>query len=274
MKLATSDLHNKKLKRYWDNKLSPSANNPWPLAPRDLVRMSKVHYDNYKKENGGLGAFISILVLRELKSILKMLAHDKSVAPPPFSIEILGIGLGHRDLRWINTAIEQDFRLRARDISSVSKRNMVLLFQQFIDERRLKPIIGEIEETMETDKINPRRTAVYFASQFFQVLPRRKMRSTLGKLGLILNQWPSDINIQPRIYVVHPLPEDNTGAKIWNGIHLGGVEWGDTTPYSMDELRTALESKLRGRKVSIKVLKKQNYYHQRYAFLKISLVQS
>lgn len=274
MKLAKNDLHNKELKRYWDNKLSPSANNPWPLAPRDLVRMSKVHYDNYRIENGRFSAFVTSVVIRELETILKISAREKILALQLFWAEILGIGLGHRDLRWINTAIEQGFRLKARDISSVSKRNMVLLFQEFIDERRLKPIIGEIEKTMETNKISPRRTAVYFASQFFQVLPRRKMRRILGRLGVILSQWPSGTNIRPRIYMVHPLPEDNTGPKTWNGIHIPGVEWGDTTPYTMDELRTAVESKLGGRKVLIRVLKKHRYYHQRYAFLKISLAPS
>jgi hypothetical protein len=55
---------------------------------------------------------------------------------------------------------------------------------------------------------------------------------------------------------------------------MPGVEWGDTTTYSRDELRMAVEHKLRRREVRVRVLGKHRYYHQTYSFLKLSLADA
>lgn len=264
--LAQNDL--RKLKRHWDNKLSASTHNPWPLAPHDLVRIGKVHHDNYLHENGKFTGFCTSHMLSELDSIYQS---TKSKPVRPRRIEVLGPGLGNRDLRWLGTAIEDSFNFNVRDISTIAMKNIHLLFQQFIDEGRIKIIIGEIEQTMRKIKVDPHETIAYFGSQFFQVLNRKKMRNTLAKLGSILSQWPKDVVPKPRVYIVHPLPEDNEGPKVWNGIDLPGVEWGDTIPYSLDELLEAFECELCGRKGIADVRGKASYYHQRYSFIRFSL---
>ncbi len=252
------------LEDYWNEKLSLQ----WPLSPRDLRGRGLIHYDNYKKQSGLFGAFCTITMMKELRSLAKEAGFE---AKKPWWIEVCGIGLASRDLRWLGSAVDVGFNLRARDISSVAIERARKVFHEYISNDRLDVIAGEIEDTWESIPIDPKKTVVYFASQFFQIFSRKKMRKTLGHLGHILGQCPKGSRIKPRIYLVHPLPEDNTGPKSWNGVDLPGVQWGDTTPYSLEELREAVERQLEGKKVAIEALSKQLFYHQTYTFLKITI---
>lgn len=252
-------------------KLSPRPGHQYPLGPIDLTEDGEnvVNPDNYIDENAKFGGFYSELMMIELK----ILALDKSLMVINPNLGLLGPGLS-RDLYWLRKAIEIGYSADARDISPVAMKNIHLLFGQLIKEGKVKTVIGDIEETMVTDRIASWQTVAYFASQFFQVLGRNRMRDTLGKLGIILSRWPRGTQSKPRIYIGHPLPEDNIGPKCWNGVNLPGVKWGDTIPFSKDELCEALEHKLGGRKAVGEVLGKHSYYHQTYTLLKLSLAEA
>lgn len=251
------------LEQHWNKKLSRDAHNPYPLAPKDLVRMGLVTTENYNLENATLSSYRNIVMENELTLLSCKPEFTKIVRP---EVKVFGIGLA-RDLGWIEKAIHLGFYVTVYDISSVACDIMLFLAKSFAargaPSGRLEVITGEIEK--EWESVQSDQTLVVHASQFIQVQKKTKMRRVMRRLGLFLRDGA--LGIRPSLYLAHPFKKDNESPCEWQGISFPGVEWGDTTPYTEDELMRAMGRLHHSMKVDL--LGVHNYYHQKYSILKI-----
>lgn len=256
------------LGKHWNKKLSPHAENPYPLAPKDLVRMGLITPENYNSENEKLSSYCNTMMEDELNRLSGEPEFAKIVRP---EIKVFGIGLA-RDLGWIDKAIYLGFYTTIYDVSSVACQSMLYLAKGFVTkdfvaedapDNRLEVVTGEIEE--EWESIQSGHTLIIYASQFFQVQKKIKMRRIMRKsVSLVVN---STLEIKPSLYLAHPFKKDNDGSCEWRGISFPTVEWGDTTPYSDGELRAGM-GRLR-HSMRMDLLGVHMYYHQKYSLLKI-----
>lgn len=249
------------LQRYWDSKLSRNnKNNPFPLAPKDLVRMGLVTSENYQRENKKFSAFTNRIMKRELDVLEQMFKLGYLICP---DIKVFGVGLA-RGLGWIKKGLAMGIYVKTYDASTVACANVSFLTRNYPNLNLLDVTQGEIE--VEWTGVD--NGCMYFLSQFVQVLKKTKMRRVMRKLGSILKTNP--LSIKRSLYIVHPLPTDNDRRCEWGGIGFPwGVEWGDTTPYSLDELLDAIGGKKATRRLNVEVLGTHTYFHQKYSFLKI-----
>jgi hypothetical protein len=254
------------LERHWNEKLSPSDTNPYPLAPKDLVSRGLVNQENYTEQNALFGRFCSSHMMREI-GIFTCSGSMGTLCPV---IELFGAGRA-RDCWWVADAACGGFKMRVRDISAVALSHMNFVLGPYITARCIDVVEGEIEEGFIEKPIDSQRTIAYFASQFIQVQKRRKMQRLLSMLGSFLEQWPYDTGVKPRIYLVHPFNSDNCNTVVWNGHELPHATWGDTIPYERHEITRACERGTRGKKVLLDVLGQHKYYHQCYSFARVTI---
>lgn len=256
------------LANHWDEKLKPDDDNPYPLAPKDLVRRGLVTRENYADENGKFGRFCSSIMREELNLLGHSIGFSEIVLP---QIEVLGAGLA-RDLNWISDAVKTGFGVKVYDISNVACEYVENRFEGSIQQGLVRVVNGEAEEMWEEWQVDSERIIACFASQFIQVQKKRKMQKILRFLGSFLEKKVGKVKLSRQIYFMHPYRKDNTGPKVWDNEELPEVVWGDTTPYDEEEIKCELE-KGSSRKVKIDVLGKHHYYHQEYSFLKIMTIE-
>lgn len=254
------------LEIHWDQKLTPSEDNPYPLAPVDLVKQGLVTPDDYREQNELFGRFCSSNMRRELVT-MKSSVNFSHVRP---YVEVFGVGLA-RDLRWIDDAIHHGFNVRVREISDVACDNFSILFAKEITNRQVILVNGEIEEGWDDLQLNSDATIALYASQFVQVQSTLKMRAILRRFGDLLVRQNQDIRPRRNIYLVHPFRKDNTNVVEWKGKRFSGATWGDTTPYDANELLEVVQSETGSQSPVLTVLDKQNYFHQEYSFVSIRI---
>src|SRR3989344_493717 len=244
------------LEKHWNKKLSRDALNPYPLAPKDLVKMGLVNPENYASENQVLSSFRNSIMEKELTR----LSSEPGFTSLDPEIKVFGIGLA-RDLGWIEEAIHLGFSVSVYDVSPVA---CDLLSSKLPTRSKLQINTGEIKAWWTEIEMSRDRTLVYHAAQFIQILKKTEMRRLMHRMMVLLDNRPS--GIAPSLYVVHPFDKDNRGPREWGGVSFpNGVEWGDTIPYSKDELLGAIGK----RKARIYFLGVHPYFHQTYSFLKI-----
>ena len=244
-----------RLERHWNKKLS----SPYPLAPKDLVRMGLVNPENYALENQALSSFRNSMMEKELTRLSSKTEFTNLDFP---EIKVFGIGLA-RDLGWIEEAIRLGFFVSAYDVSSVAC-DLLSSVTEKLPRKRIQINTGEIEAWWARIEADANRTMVYHVAQFIQILKKTEMRRLMHRMMVLLDNRP--LGIAPSLYVVHPFEKDNCGPRKWGGISFPyGVEWGDTIPYSEDELLDAMGK----RKVKMDLLGVHPYFHQIYSFLKI-----
>lgn len=253
LKLVSSlRIERSRLQRHWDKKLSSCITNPYPLAPRDLVRQGLVDGDNYSSENHNFSSFCDSIMNNEISS-----THRPVVACP--QIKILGLGIS-RGLGWIEQAIGLGFYIKAYDISDVACETFSCLVEGFTGGHRIEVVPGEIESELRLANMNECDAFVYYLSQFIQVQKVTKMRRILRRLGALIR---GASGVGRSVYLVHPFGLDNSTPRLWAGKEHS-VEWGDTIPYSKDEILTAI-----GRDCVLEVLGSHMYYHQQYSLVRI-----
>jgi len=252
------------LEKHWDNKLTSCKSHPYPLAPVDMVQCGAVTPENYSLENRSFGQFCSLHMANELKFMVSDVS-IRNVELRPV-IEIFGPGLA-RDLDWIRDAVGLGFCFKIHDISAIALQYVAAKFSDLVERNVVELAVGEIEDRWAKQR-GLKNTSVFYASQFIQVLNRQKMGRVMRHLGVLLSGKSSHHG--RRLYLMHPFWDDNRGSRIWNGISLPSVVWGDTTPYNELTLVKALQDGS-DRRVSVSVLGKHHYYHQTYSFLRVSV---
>ncbi|OHB14416.1 MAG: hypothetical protein A2431_03505 [Candidatus Zambryskibacteria bacterium RIFOXYC1_FULL_39_10] len=242
----------------WDTELSKDESNPYPLAPKDLVRLGLVDEEVYKSENEKSGSIRNIVMEKELIRISST-PEFASIKNP--EIKIFGVGLG-RDLGWITKAVALGFCVRAYDASPVACNNFNSLTKD-LPAGKAEVIMEDIESQWESIELDDANTLAYFASQFIQVQRRVKMRRIMCRLATLLIEGP----LVPSLYLVHPFNQDNCSPREWMGTLLPRVEWGQTIAYSEDELFCPT-GKLR-KQLEVELLGVHTYFHHVYSFLKV-----
>ncbi len=236
------------LNKRFTKKLTQSEDNPFPLAPvefrkpvvsytlEDLVKIQ----DRYNRENESWGVDSDKYAMAELDSLNKMVGQHVMCSS---SFNVLGPGLV-RDIGWTKYANEQygmtghfyEACDAALGYCTAKLANMEVLNRNHVKQVEVKGF-GEVNSS----------ALFTFGSQFVQLLKPKVMRRVMTMLGENLNKYPS------RLMLIHPFPEDNQG-----------VRWGDTRPYTADELRKPLEQGL-GRRVAMHRRGEIRYWHHTYA---------
>jgi len=86
------------------------------------------------------------------------------------------------------------------------------------------------------------------------------------EMPIVMRHLGSYLGGRTRLYLMHPFRSDNSCPVEWEGRQIPPVRWGDTTPYDLVELTSALD-----RKVQVCILGKHRYYHQVYSLMRITV---
>ncbi len=238
---------------YWDHSLTPSKENPFPLAPPDKVKEGLVSVLSYQKQNLLLAEKSLQVMVPELIEITKSRGFEKG----PRGIEVLGAGL-MRDLGWLTSTPATQFSVSIRDCSSVACEHA----ETFVKKHRISAKVHkmEVEEGWKSGQIDDRGTILYYAGQFIQNQYYEAVCRILEHLGRFLATETEDGVLRRKVYFLHPRGEDNPTDR---------VQWKNTTPYWDIELRASLEKGFGG-KVLMETIGKHDHFHQRYTFFRIS----
>ncbi|MDD5050924.1 MAG: hypothetical protein PHV93_04300 [Candidatus Pacebacteria bacterium] len=246
------------LRLHWAKKLTLSEKNPYPLAPSDLVKMGLVTAENYLAQNLLFGQFCTSTMERELLQ----LSAEPGFANAHKEVQVIGAGLA-RDLYWLQKAAELGMTLTVRDVSGVACANARMLGERLGIDSQMECLEGEFENGWAQSEETP---LVTYASQFIQVQSIRKMRRIMKCFGSLL-RTPED-EPRRRLYLVHPLPEDNDTPRSWNNIQLPAPKWGDSLLYKAEDCLKYARCGLNGN-VELDILGKHDYFHQKYSFLRL-----
>ncbi len=244
-------LHNA-LEVYWDNTLTPSRENEFPLAPHDEVMAGRVDAVRYKRQNRRLALKSWKVMVPELLG----LSESAGFSEGPSRVQICGWGLG-RDLEWIPKIVNAGFQVSVCDVSSVACTTC----QIFLDRRgvgNVQVITSDLEQAWNNGSIHDEQVLVYYAGQFVQNQSEEEKDTAMEHFGSFL-RIPTQNGLGRRVYLLHARGEDNPPDK---------VRWRNTIPYSDLELRAPLEKGFGG-PVLMEVIARHRYYHQCYSFLRI-----
>ena len=234
----------------WDYALTPSEDNPFPLAPKDLVDQKKMTQEIYEGENEKLKNFALEKMLEELKT----LSRDPSFSETsPKVIEVMGVGL-MRDLWWIQYFGDR-LKIIIRDKFNVPLEKA----EEFITDYKLKNIETQqssIEDAWASGEINDDETIAYYGGQFMQNQDKATKDRMLKHLGTFLGLPSSPPR---RIYLLHARGEDNPKRTVLER---------NSIPYTDKELQKPLEEGL-GRKVKMEVMGTHKYHHHNYTLFRI-----
>ncbi len=240
---------------YWNNSLTQSETNPYPLAPVDKVKAGKITKRSYEKRNELLKKRSALVMIPELVEI----AGEKGFSEGPQGMEILGAGL-HRDLEFLRDPVIGLYSpVGITDNSSVACAGA----EAFAN--TCNTLIGvcqsEIEEAWQQGFIDEEVILVYYAGMFVQNQDREKKNRIMERFGRFIKiPAPPDGRLRRRVYLLHARGEDNPPEK---------VEWKNTVPYFDHELRAPLEGGFGG-PIAMEIIAQHWYWHQRYSFLRLS----
>jgi hypothetical protein len=234
----------------WKNKLRVGEMNPFPLAPIEFRKhkdaFTPTEYAEYLKkynaENKKYGTLCNRFVQAEL---IDMERTYGIYAMRESRFNVMGAGLA-RDISWMKyanenlgmTGIIYDACSDAvKNAKRVLKR-LKVLHRNVIDEIEVR---GNSEISL--------KAKFTFASGFIQILPPDNMKAVMRMLGTALKEP------QSRLMLIHATDRSNPN-----------VLWGDTTPYSVEELLLPLEE---GLGAIAKVHHRDNipYWHHEYECL-------
>lgn len=269
LKLATKQIQEQSpLERHWNDKLLGGTDeNPFPLAPRDLVHKGIVTLEDYRRENELLDMFSNSIMEKELLEIRR----ETFFVDASKKVEVLGAGLG-RGLRWIKPAVQTlDLHVVVRDCAEVALDKVHELFRELGISGKVDLCHGEVEEEWAHVKqlTLPFLPLITYAGQFIQVQDPLKKDRMMEHFALRLKEGMLVNPPFPRLYLVHARRKDNNAPSRWK-TYYGIPEWGDSIPYEDEELLAPMK-KILGSRCKLETLGTHQYFHQIYAFLKISV---
>jgi hypothetical protein len=229
---------------YWDERLTGSKHNPFPLAPKNLIDKSEVTKKIYEINNRAWGKFVTKIMIEE---------HFTG------SICVLGAGLT-RDLGWIPIKLKKWVSAEPKrntviiaDSSKVGCDNAKKFLQKHHLHRKIKVKHTEILDGWEHGDIVDEEVDAYFLSQFIEH-QEDKMPEFMYHLGKFLK-------VTGRVvYLVTPTLDDNPKDQII---------WEHAKPFYRHRLVEELEEGLK-RRVLVEVLGKHTYFDRTYTFFKFS----
>lgn len=225
---------------YWDFRLRQSLENPFPLAPEDLLKKGLVNEINYFTQNRRFGLFCRRKMLAELET----LDHNGE-------IEVFGIGLA-RDIEWVLEAIKH-FGVKMWDHSTVACQNAKHTLRPRTWLQMVEIISMEIMTGWKAGHIDQEGVMAIYASQFLEH-QGNELKSFAYRFGKFL-RVPGR-----KIYLVLPRLEDNPRDK---------VKWNSAVPPLDHEWQVPLNEGFGGR-TNICVLGTHKYFHRKYTFFRLS----
>lgn len=217
---------------YWDVRLTPTKEKPFPLAPVGF----NMNAETYRKENIAWGRFVSEVM------------HYESIGPTC----ILGFGLG-RDCEWVRSKLGETGQNRVSivDYSSVACDNAKEFLKKNGILRRVNVNQIEIMEGWNSGRIRDEEVNVYFMSQFLEHLGR-SMNDFMHHLGNFLKTSGKIV------YLITPRKEDNPETVLWD----------HARPLWESQWRVELDEGL-GESAEVERLGKHKYFDRVYSFLKL-----
>lgn len=237
---------------YWDDVLTPSDENPFPLASKSAAKAGVVNSVSYKRQNRRM-MFRSMKVM--VPQILRM-KEEPGFGEDPKKIVILGAGL-LRDLKWLINASILGFPVIICDASTVACDKA----HEFAEEHGLgeiEIIKADIESAWNQGDINEEEVLAYYGGQFIQNLDEEARDRVLEHLGRFLGIPTSGGRLRRRVYLLHARGEDNPPE----------VEWRNSIPYKDAELRAPLEKGFGG-PVTMEKIGRHRHWDQVYTFFEI-----
>ncbi len=228
---------------YWDNRLTESEKNPFPLAPKNLVDRSLVTSKSYRKENDAWGKFVSDIMTKE---------HFLT------SVCILGAGLA-RDLGWVLIKIKQWANAQPKcrstitiaDSSKVALDNAKSFLKKHSFHRKIKVVHTEILDGWENGNIDDEEIGAYFLSQFIE--------HQEDNMAEFMHHFGRFLKLRNRaIYMVTAILDDNDKDQIL---------WDHAKLFTYQQLIDELEEGL-GDTAKVEILGKHKYFDRTYTFFK------
>jgi hypothetical protein len=245
---------------YWDETLTRSEKNPYPLAPPDKVMEGVVNEESYAAQNDSLGEASSQVMIPEFIQMTQ----EPGFEDGPRGIEFLGGGL-LRDLKkvLVDRIITLFSPVCITDNSAVAHANI----EAFLEEKKLpfvSPCFMEVEDAWKNGMIMDENTLVYYGGQFIQNQGPQAKNRMMKHFGRFLKIPTPDGSLCRRVYLLHPRGEDNPPDQ---------VKWRNTKPYFDHELRVPIEKGFGG-PVRMEILAQHKYFHQTYSFIRFSAYES
>ncbi len=251
------------LQKKWDEKLTPVPSNPFPLAPRDLVRLGLVTLASYREQNAVWRRSVCRIIRREARSVRTQALRPSDIIGQNW--EFWGWGLG-REKSAAKAVGKEYFSVVVRDNSKVACQNAV----RYSDRNRLdwNVIQEEVIRAWSSGAVDIMSALAIVGSSLAQIcdeIIKARLMAILGSFALepVPENYP-----QRRVYLVHPTKADNSAEVEWEGHKFSKPEWGDTTPYDLPELLEPAQEGAGG-KLSLEVLGRFWYFHQQYSILRL-----
>lgn len=211
------------LQKYWDSKLSGDR----ALAPRDLH--DSLSQSEYDEGNRDFGRFSSLYIKTELELMDSLHGRD-SLADG--YVSIAGIGLG-REIGFVKTAMQMGMKINIHDVSEKALSMVEKKIAKFSPGIRSR-VTTYHEEIDGSEGQIVHDSKLIIMSQFLQILEPGVMLAVMRSLAVNFQQCE-----ECRLIIIHPFHnEENVG-------------WGDTNPYSLDELLDPLNKELNGEMVGV-----------------------
>ncbi|MDR3643267.1 MAG: hypothetical protein P4L74_06620 [Candidatus Doudnabacteria bacterium] len=233
---------------YWDAKLSADR----PLLPIDIVGTRLNTVRNYVAQSGiigGLNERQAISEMRRLEDADKLLGN---------TVVMVGPGLYSRDAKVYHHAASHGANITTVDKSSVSRKLGTKFFQQ------LPKLAGTTRRIITADlaevALNPDTDVLLDTAEFWQILLPDTMEKLAHHVASQYRNKPQNF----RMVVVHPFRRDNDKPRVWQNISFDKVQWGDTTPYALVDLKAPLEAGL-GYHIEAIDMHQASFYHQVYS---------
>lgn len=255
---------NQLLDRHWKTKFTATPNNPYPLAPGQLVKMDLVNNFVYTRQELSLRWFCTWAMLREAYKI------ESEIEPGEYGniLEVWGSGLG-RDLGLLRYFLDLKFRAVIRDNCTLACQKASAFAQdQGIGERVEVKQCDIIQSLHDLDLAGT--AVIYLAQCFLQILTEEDERLIMKTLGQFLASARTRRAPKRRVYILTARRQDNNKPVKWRGKLFKTVEFGESALYNHDQiLQPAQEGFGSAEGLDLRVVAKHNYYHQKYVLLRM-----
>jgi len=249
------------LEVYWDNSLTPSKENKYPLAPLDKVKSGEVNPRRYQRRNRSFKADIKKCMKPELVRIRA----NMDITAEAIGFEFLSAGLGRDVEALVPTLVDLGFPVGVNDVSLVSCNHCYKILEWCAKSKaQVNDVLvrqTEIEAGWRSGEIKDKTTLVYYLGQMLQNLDPDTKDRVAEHLGQFL-RIPVGLGKSAGrvVYILHLRGEDNPPDK---------VELRNSTPYFDKELRAPIEKGFGG-PVVFELVRKINYWHQVYTLLRVT----
>jgi hypothetical protein len=250
----------------WDQKLTPSEQNPFPLAPVDAVEQGCITQALYAQENLNWEIAVSQVIGQAAKNFFDQKLHN-------WLWEFHGWGLGREQLA-AKTVTEIGFSVLVRDNSKVACSNA----RAFAEKWNLVWGVEQAEiekswrKTWEDGGPDRACTLAIVSSQVLQTSTEEKMQKLMKIYAeFVRTSLPVGFP-KRRAYFVHATRANNSSPVEWGGKVFSGARWGDTTPYDLDELLCPVSQKRNEVDLRLTEIAGFSYFHQRYSVLELTTI--